>query len=134
MKPVLMLLLSGLAAGCMAAADEAGELSAAAQSELDAALAGRSPGPAMSCIPQRDIRHTRTIADGVMLFEGPGDVVWVNRPGGGCGALRFGRAFRTRTPSSSLCRGDIVTVFDPVSGMEFAGCSLVDFVPYRRAG
>ena len=67
-----------------------------------------------------------------MLFEGPGNVLWVNRPPGGCPTLAFGRAFRTRTPSSQLCRGDIVTVFDPVSGAEFAGCSLGDFVPYRR--
>jgi hypothetical protein len=32
---------------------------------------------------------------------------------------------------SQLCRGDIVTVFDPISGVEFGGCSLGEFTPYR---
>jgi hypothetical protein len=133
MKRMMTLLMAGLAAACVAA-DEPVELSAATEAELAEALVGRTAGPPASCVIQRDIRHTRTVADGTMLFEGVGDVVWVNRPAGGCPALRFGRAFRTRTPSTRLCRGDIMTVFDPVSGVEFAGCSLADFVPYRRVG
>ena len=132
MKRIATLLLAGLAAGCMAA-DEPVEMSEAAQSRFAEAVAGRTPGPAVVCVPQRELRNTRTIGEGVMMFEGPGDVLWVNRPPGGCPTLAFGRAFRTRTPSSQLCRGDIVTVFDPVSGAEFAGCTLGDFVPYRRA-
>lgn len=131
MRPVMILLLAGLATGCMPAGEPA-ELSAEAQGELDAALAGRSAGPEVSCIPRRDVRDTRTIGDGAMLFESAGDVVYVNRPPGGCPTLRFGRAFRTTSTISQLCRGDIVTVFDPVSGVEFAGCSLGDFTPYRR--
>jgi hypothetical protein len=131
MTRIATLLLAGLAAGCMAS-DQPVELSERAQQRFDEALAGRSPGPAVTCVPQRGLRNTRTIGDGVMLFEGPGDVLWVNRPAGGCPTLALGRAFRTRTPSSQLCRGDIVTVFDPVSGAEFAGCSLGDFTPYRR--
>ena len=131
MRPVMILLLAGLAAGCMSA-DEPAELSAEAQGELDAALAGRSAGPDVSCIPQRDIRNSRTIGDSAMLFQSAGDVLYVNRPPGGCPTLRFGRAFRTTSTISQLCRGDIVTVFDPVSGAEFAGCSLGDFTPYRR--
>ena len=131
MRPVMILLLAGFPAGCMPA-EEPAELSADAQGELDAALAGRSAGPDVSCIPQRDVRNTRTIGDGAMLFRSAGDVVYVNRPPGGCPTLRFGRAFRTTSTISQLCRGDIVTVFDPVSGAEFAGCSLGDFTPYRR--
>jgi len=133
MKHIVSLLIAGLAAGCMAS-DEPVELTERAQSRLDEALAGRSAGPAVTCVPSRELRNTRTIGDGVMLFEGPGDVLWVNRPPGGCPTLAFGRAFRTTTPGSQLCRGDIVTVFDPVSGAEFAGCSLGDFVPYRVGG
>ena len=131
MKRIVSLLVAGLGAGCMAS-DEPVELSGRAQQRFDEALAGRNAGPAVSCVPQRGLRNTRTIGDGVMLFEGPGDVLWVNRPPGGCPTLSIARSFRTRTPSSQLCRGDIVTVFDPVSGAEFAGCSLGDFVPYRR--
>ena len=133
MKPVITLLVAILATACMSAGKPA-ELSAEGQARLDAELAGRTAGPASTCIVQRDIRHTRTIADGVMLFEGVHDTVWVNRGNGSCSALRHGRAFHTITPSTSLCRGDVVTVFDPVSGTEFGGCNLADFVPYRRAG
>ena len=133
MKPVITVLVAVLAAACMSAGSPA-ELSAEAQAALDSELAGRTAGPAATCVPQRDIRHTRTVAGRVMLFEAVGDVLWVNRGSGGCSALRFGRAFHTTTPSTSLCRGDVVTVFDPVSGTEFGGCSLDDFVPYRRAG
>jgi len=133
MKPVITLLAAILATACMSAGEPA-ELSAEGQARLDSELAGRTAGPARTCLVQRDIRETRTIADGVMLFEGVGDVLWVNRGSGGCGALRHGRAFRTVTPSTSLCRGDIVTIFDPTSGIEFGGCSLDEFVPYRRPG
>jgi hypothetical protein len=131
MKPVITILVAALAAAGLSAGKPA-ELSTAGQARLDAELAGRTAGPATTCVPQRDIRHTRTIADGVMLFEGRNDTLWVNRGSGGCAALRFGRAFHTVTPSTSLCRGDVVTVFDPTSGTEFGGCSLDDFVPYRR--
>ena len=133
MKPVIAFLVAVSAAGCLSAGSPA-ELSAQGQARLDRALAGRTAGPAATCIVQRDIRRSRTIADGVMLFEGPNDVLWVNRGTGGCQVLRYGRAFRTVTPSTSLCRGDIVTAFDPTSGIEFGGCSLDEFVPYRRAG
>jgi len=131
MKTVIALLLAASMAACMPA-EEPADLSAESRAELDAELAGRSAGPDTSCIPVRDIRHTRTVGDGVMLFEGRGDVVWTNRAPGGCPVLRHGRAFRTSTTISQLCRGDIVTVFDPVSGAEFAGCSLGDFTPHRR--
>ena len=133
MKPVITVLVAALAGACVSASEPA-ELSADGQARLGAELAGRTAGEPRTCLVQRDIRHTRTIADGVMLFEGVGDTLWVNRGSGGCSALRFGRAFHTVTPSTSLCRGDVVTVFDPVSGTEYGGCSLADFVPYRRAG
>ena len=58
--------------------------------------------------------------------------VYVNRPSGGCVNLRSGYALRTSTTSTQLCRGEIATVFDPVSGAEWGSCALGDFVPYRR--
>jgi hypothetical protein len=56
----------------------------------------------------------------------------VNRPPGGCPELKFSRALITRTTSNQLCRGDIATVFDTVSGIQFGSCGLGDFTPYRR--
>ena len=130
MKPLILLLLAGLATGCVA--DEPVELSPAARSRLDEAVAGRTAGPPLACVPQRELRGNRSLGEDVILFEGPGDTVYVNRPSGGCARLDIGRALVTRTISSQLCRGDIATVVDPVNGIEWGACTLGDFVPYRR--
>ena len=130
MKAVLAIVAAGLAAACtMNAPVERTEADSAALAE---ATAGRVAGEPVACVNQVGLRNTRTVGDAI-LYEGPGDVLYVNHGNGGCGVLEHGRAIRTRTPSTRLCRGDIVTAFDPVSGMEFGGCSLGDFVPYRRA-
>ncbi len=130
MKRIFAISLLGAAAACTPAAPI--ELSTAQQSSLGEALAGRSEGPAVSCVSQRNLRNSRSIGEGVILFEGPGGTVYVNRPPGGCPNLNFGRTLTTQTTGSQLCRGDIATVIDTNSGMAFGGCGLGDFVPYRR--
>ena len=132
MKAILTMLLAGLAAGCTMA-DEPVDRAAPAASAIAAATQGRAAGDPVSCISTVGLRDTRTVA-GAIIFAGPGGILYVNEGLGGCHALAHGRAIRTRTPSTRLCRGDIVTAFEPVSGMEFGGCALGDFVPYRRAG
>ena len=42
------------------------------------------------------------------------------------------RALRTKTTTGQLCRGDIVSVFDATSGIEYGSCGLGDFVEYRK--
>jgi hypothetical protein len=132
MKTIVTLAAAGLLAGCIN--QEPVELSADAQAELASELEGRTAGPPTPCVNQRDIRGNRSVGEGVLLFDGPGDTVYVNRPDGGCPSLNYGRALRTRTTSTRLCRGDIAVVFDPTSGIEYGGCGLGDFVPYRRPG
>jgi hypothetical protein len=84
-------------------------------------------------VSQRDLRGNRSVGEDVILFDGRSrDVVYVNRPAGGCPELNSGRAIVTRTTSNQLCRGDIAVVFDTQSGMEFGGCGLGEFTPYRR--
>jgi hypothetical protein len=132
MKLVLALALAGVAVGCATGAEEPAALSAELQSELDQALAGRTAGAPVMCVRQPDLRGNRSIGESVILFEGIGDTIWVNRPPGGCPTLRPGRALVTRTPSTQLCRGDIVNVVDTVSRFEHGGCGLGEFVPWRR--
>ncbi|WP_129793562.1 hypothetical protein [Sphingosinicella sp. CPCC 101087] len=132
MKTFVAVAAAGLLAGCMN--QEPVELSADAQAELASELEGRTAGAPVPCVNQRDIRGNRSVGEGVLLFDGPSDIVYVNRPAGGCPSLDYGRALRTRTTSTRLCRGDIAVVFDPTTGMEYGGCGLGDFVPYRRAG
>jgi hypothetical protein len=131
MKQVVTLGLACLALGCAPA--EPIESSAEAQADVAEALAGRIAGPPVQCVELRDLRGNRSLDDDSILFEGRGDTVYVNRPPGGCASLRNGRALRTMTNMSRLCRGDIVTVFDTLSGTEYAGCGLGEFVPYRRS-
>jgi hypothetical protein len=130
MKKLLAISLASLAAGCMPA--EPVELSADEQTELSVALAERSPGPPVSCVNQRSLRNNRSVGEGVILFDGPGNIIYVNRPAAGCPELSPSRALVTRTTSTQLCRGDIATVIDPVNGFGYGGCALGDFTPYRR--
>ena len=88
-------------------------------------------GPAVSCVNQRDLGGNKSIGDAI-LFSGKGGRAYLNRPAGGCPNMNFGRALVTRTSSSQLCRGDIATVVDPVSGFSYGGCGLGEFVPYKR--
>jgi len=139
MKTVIMLCAAMLAVGC--AHNRAPEATAPAQAQaaedeagLAAALSGRIAGPPQDCIDQVDLGGNKSYGRGVIVFTGRTDeVVYVNRPPGGCPDLYPGRALKTRTTTTRLCRGDNVTVFDPLSGMEYGGCSLGAFTPYRRA-
>jgi len=120
-----------LAAGCTT--DEPVETAAGDEAKLAAELRGFEPsGPPVTCVNMRDLQGNESAGEAAIVFDGNGGRKWVNRPAGGCPTLAFGRALRTRTTSAQLCRGDIATVFDPVSGSEFGGCGLGDFEPYRR--
>jgi hypothetical protein len=130
MKKLLALSFAALAVGC--APSEPVELSAAEQGLLAQELRGRTAGPTVACVNQRDLRGNRSIGEGVILFDGPVGTVYVNRPAAGCPVLDSSRALITRTTSTQLCRGDIATVVDPVSNFSYGACSLGDFTPYRR--
>jgi hypothetical protein len=132
MKKIVLIACGALAASC--APTEPMEVSDRAQMELADAMRGRIAGEPVSCVNQRDLRGNRSAGEAAIIFDGPGDLIYVNRPPAGCPRLDSGRALQTVTPSTRLCRGDIVTVFDPVSGGTYGSCGLGDFVPYRRAG
>jgi hypothetical protein len=129
--PITLCLI--LTAGC--AMDDRAEADRAAdsQAQLSTRLAGYEPdGPPVSCVNMRDLRGNKS-AGGAIVFEGTGrGRLWVNNPPGGCPDLGYGRALRTTTPTTQLCRGDIASVVDTVSGFQDGACGLGDFQPYRR--
>jgi len=132
MHRIVLVSIAGLAAVACSAEHPAGP-TAAEQAGLAQALAGRTAGPAVSCVSQRDIGGNESFGEGTILFHGrTGGTVYVNQPAGGCPLLTRNRAITYRTTSSQLCRGEIVTVLDPVSHVEFGSCALGDFTPYRR--
>ena len=131
MKKIIALSAAALTAGCTA--ERPMEMSAEAQSQLTAELDGRVAGPPQNCVSRRDLQGNRSVGEGAIIFQGRSSgIVYVNRPPAGCPELDFGRALLTRSPSTQLCSGDIATVFDPVSGIQYGSCGLGEFTPYRR--
>lgn len=118
-----------LAAGCTM--EEPARVSPQAQAELAAAIQGRVAGPPQDCVEMRDLGSNRSVGD-VLVFQGRGDLIYVNRPPGGCPSIGLGRALQFQTTMTRLCRGDIGTVFDPTMGASFGACTLGEFVPYRK--
>jgi hypothetical protein len=119
--PLLSALLLLLASGAAQAASPS----------LDKALAGRTAGKPISCIQQNYIDSSQIFDSGSILYRMKGGPDYLNTPGN-CPALRQNRAISTRTPSTSICSGDIIRVFDPVAHFEYGGCGLGEFVPYPR--
>jgi hypothetical protein len=132
MKKIMTLSLVGLTAGCMAEGPM--EMSPDAQSQLSAELAGRvQAGPPQSCVSQRNLGGNRSVGEEAIIFgDRSSRLLYVNRPAAGCPELNSGRALKTRTTTNQLCSGDIVDVFDPVTGISYGSCGLGEFTPYRR--
>ncbi len=107
-------------------------LTADQESELSAAVEGRTAGRPVDCVSFRDLGSNRSIGEGIVLFTtNTRGIVYVNRPAAGCPDLR-NRTLVVQTPSSRLCRGDIATVVDLPSQTNFGGCALGEFTPYTR--
>lgn len=124
-----------LAVACAMEGDRPTSAAAMADGEasLAAAIRDRVAGAPERCINLALLRGDRILAGDAILFGGAGGSrLYVNRPGSrGC-PLRDGLALVTRTPGSQLCRGEIVEIVDPVTGVTQGACTLSDFVPYER--
>lgn len=103
----------------------------AVQPSLDKALAGRTAGKPASCIQQNLIDDSETF-DSAILYRMKGGPDYLNRPPQ-CSQLRPGRGLISSTPTTSICRGDIVQIVDFASRFNYGSCGLGDFVPYPRA-
>ena len=134
MRTAHYLPLAALAACTMATGSDSVAMTADAQARLDEALAGRTAEAPVACVQRRDLRGNRAIDERTILFEGTGNLVFVNRTRNACAGVRPWHALRMRTLGTSLCENDLVVAFDPTSGIEYGGCSLGEFTPYRRVG
>lgn len=104
-----------------------------ATKELAEALAGRSPGKPVSCIPNYRTTQMQVVDDWTILFR-DGRTVYVQNPRGGCRGVGNGRyTLVTRLyGTSQLCSGQINQLIDLRTGMGGGACVFSEFVPYRR--
>lgn len=125
--------LASLAGGSALIASQTthAERDARDQAKLDKALAGKTAGTPVSCIPLRQVSNTTYIGDDTILYRVNSKLTYRNDPVGGCSGLRHGAGLVTRTPSTQLCAGDIATVRDFTTGIDTGSCSMSEFVPYR---
>ncbi len=127
MRRALPLLLASLAIAAPAAAKPQN-----GEERLARALEGRVAGEPKDCINLRDIRSSRIIEDTAIVYEGPGNTLWVNRPRAGADTLDSWDVLVTNTHSSQLCRVDVVRLYDTTARMQTGFVFLGDFVPYRK--
>lgn len=133
MRPAALLIIAAASSAC--AASVAPEpRSAKAETQLAKALAGKVAGPPVDCLPARRTNDMSVIDDNTILFREGRKLVYRNDPPGGCSPMsRSGYALLTRSPTSQMCRGDIVNVVDLTSKITVGSCALGDFIPYRAA-
>ena len=104
-----------------------------AAEQLASALAGRTPGRPVSCIPNYRTDQMQVIDDWTILFR-DGRTVYVQNPRGGCGGLGTGRyTLVTRLyGTGQLCSGDINRLVDLPTGIQGGACVFAPFVPYTK--
>ncbi len=113
-------------------ASSAEDVTGVAPTKLTRTLQGLTAGKPVSCIELRDVRSTEAVDD-ALIFKAHRKLLYRTDPRGGCPGASFGRTFVTRTYGGRLCRGDIVTSVDLLSGFETGHCIVGDFTPYRTA-
>ena len=119
-----------LAAACM------GEVppptSPEGESMLAERLGNRTAGPPQSCIRSQHLGDAEWIDPGVLLFEGRGGTLYVNRTQSPCpekGPFAF---LRTRSVGPNTCSGELIEIVERDSNISRGTCALGDFTPYRR--
>lgn len=99
--------------------------------ELDKALAGKVAGEKVSCINREPQTNLTVISNNVLLYKVNRKLVYKSELIGSCNGLTRGDIIITRSFGSQMCRGDMTTTADRMSGMMSGACALGDFIPYR---
>lgn len=110
------------------------ERSAKAEQRLAQALAGRTAGPAVSCIQNLRGRSDMEVIDDSTLLFREGGVVYVQKPMGNCAPISRGNyALVTyKSGSSRFCEGEAGQLIDNTTGVFGGNCIFGPFVPYRK--
>jgi len=128
--PVILLVGGALVASC--ASPPVGRSPKAAQ-QLASALAGRTAGEPVSCIPTYRANEMQVIDDETILFR-DGATLYLQKTKGSCPGLASGaNTLVTRSHGiNQLCNGDIQRLVNLPSGVGGGTCVFGPFVPYTR--
>lgn len=122
-----------VASSAMAPANEPEQSPQAAQ-KLAKALAGRTAGPAVSCIQNlRGRSEMEVIDDSTILFK-EGGVIYLQKPKGSCAPISRGTysLVARQYGSTRYCEGDAGELIDQTTGIYGGSCIFGPFVPYRK--
>ena len=86
-------------------------------------------GTVKDCIALNRVTDQVVDRTGITFKEGSR---WYHNDAGGNCPLRPGRGFASRTPSTQLCRGDIISVFEPGTPVPYGSCGLGDFTEVEK--
>lgn len=133
------LALSGLIAGPLAAQDDAPDVKAEAETapqtkgekRLAKLLEGRVAGEPLRCIRTTPRQRMQTI-DKTAYVYGSGNTIYVQRTNAPRSIDDNDALVIRRFNPSELCRVDIATTIDPVTGIFTGAVFFEDFVPYTR--
>ena len=126
--PAILLVGAALVASCAPA--PVGHTPRAAQ-QLASALAGRTPGQPVNCIPTFRANEMQVIDDETILFR-DGSTIYLQKTKGSCPGLASGaNTLVTRSRGiNQLCSGDIQRLVNLPSGVGAGACVFGPFVPY----
>ena len=104
---------------------------ARAQTEVGRLLAGKVAGPTRSCISRFEAREQRIIDERTIVFSSGRNRLYRADIPGGCTGLDDHSTIIRRSPTGTLCSGEIFEVRD--SGTQFTrgSCAFGDFTEYR---
>ncbi len=83
-------------------------------------------GETTRCVNVRRLGNSDAIDDETLFFKGLGKTAYVNRLLNKCPRLASEDRFAYDTPSSQLCRGELITVMDNF-GQAWGSCAIGDF-------
>lgn len=85
-------------------------------------------GEAVTCLPIKQVRVSDAVADDAIIFTLNNGDVYLNKLRGTCIGLARNDRFSYKTTQNQICRGDLLTVANPV-GIEMGTCGLGNFEP-----
>lgn len=132
MKSLAIILGAAMLGSCSTA--PASPTGAQAEEQLARVLAGKTAGPATSCMPEYKTSLPSVIAPRAIAFRASPGLVYVSDVAGtGCEGLT-GSNYSLVTSSrgaNGLCSGDIVQIVNSTTGQMVGSCALGPIVPYR---